>query len=118
MTDLESISYYAVMFTQYFFETIPSTAVQQEISSLHIGSQLTHESSLHYWFAYDWFMFIIKQLGQDVWPCSVTLVVPTSRAFSPILAFSDRLRARPLIRGLEAAQAFKHISSNCLLNWK
>lgn len=117
--DLKTISYYAVMFTQNLFETTPSTAVQQKISSLHIGSQLTHESSLHYWFAYDWFMFISKQLGQGIWPCSVTLAVPTSRDFSPILAFSDRLCARPpLIRGLEAAQAFKHISSNCLLNWK
>lgn len=61
---------------------------------------MTHESSLHYWFAYDWFMFISNRLGQDIWPFRVTAAwherCPRPEPFFPIPAFSDRLHARAI----------------------
>lgn len=42
------------------------SSAQEQLSSLYPHSQLAHESSLPYWFAHEWFMFISNQLGQDV----------------------------------------------------
>lgn len=43
-----------------------SSSAQEQLSGLYPRSQLAHESSLPYWFAHDWFMFISNQLGRNV----------------------------------------------------